>query len=764
MRKMIGILSDKNHTGGCGILALAGLGGMGKTQLMLRYCYLCHEANEFVFWLNVNSWTTTLDSFRKLASYLGIGENLLNNESEENVMCWVRCWLEAREGWLLLLDDLDDSISTKIFKILSRKGGHIILTTRGPISTKLAIIIQVDRMLEEEAISLLLENEVSIDRHSARYYNARRIVAELDYMPLAIDLARAYITNSTYPFQDYLRQLKKNRPLLFSYRDERSVDDYKHTVATVWELTFDRLRKLNPATGVILEACAFLHSEGIPTRFFERLFSIFELGSESLEQDKFRSAIGDLSKFSFISVTVKEADENEIELMSNSTLSIRRLVQRIIFDSIPYKKKLSWIQKMAVALNRETQFPEFFDISAWSAMRVYLPRINHLVAVVLELNSEEAYFACEDLIALLNTTTSYMHENGTLQDTEKLAQLALTMSEIVYGLDHITTSQSLHAMATLYYAQAKYELAEPLYQRTLKLRETILGPEHPETADSLSGLSNLYRLQLRYDQAEPLYLRALTIREKALGSEHPYTATLLNDFAGLFHDQGKYEQAEPRYLRALAIRERKLGEDHPDTATSLNDLANLYQHQCKYDQAGPLYQRALVVRERVLGENHRDTGMTLNNLADFYRNQGENQERVLGPEHLDIAASLNNLATLYHDQGKYEQAEPLYKRALVIIEKELGAVHPYTATSLNNLATFHFDQGKYESAEALYQRVLAIQEKLLGAYHPDTASSIIKLAVLYDHLGKSYRAEPLYQRANAIKEKQLKATAHFESF
>ena len=51
-----------------------------------------------------------------------------------------------------------------------------------------------------------------------------------------------------------------------------------------------------------------------------------------------------------------------------------------------------------------------------------------------------------------------------------------------------------------------------------------------------------------------------------------------------------------------------------------------------------------------------------------------------------MAISLNNLARLYHQQGKYNEAEPLYKRSLAIVEKALGPAHPHLATSLENYA------------------------------------------------------------------------------
>jgi tetratricopeptide (TPR) repeat protein len=51
-------------------------------------------------------------------------------------------------------------------------------------------------------------------------------------------------------------------------------------------------------------------------------------------------------------------------------------------------------------------------------------------------------------------------------------------------------------------------------------------------------------------------------------------------------------------------------------------------------------------------------------------------EEVLGEEHPDMALSLNNLAALYDNQGRYAEAEPLYQRALAIVEKVLGEEHP----------------------------------------------------------------------------------------
>ena len=61
------------------------------------------------------------------------------------------------------------------------------------------------------------------------------------------------------------------------------------------------------------------------------------------------------------------------------------------------------------------------------------------------------------------------------------------------------------------------------------------------------------------------------------------------------------------------------------------------------------------------------------------------RKQLLGENHPDYALSLNNLAFLYKYQGKYEQAQPLYEKALDIAERVLGTNHPNTVTIQENL-------------------------------------------------------------------------------
>jgi hypothetical protein len=58
-----------------------------------------------------------------------------------------------------------------------------------------------------------------------------------------------------------------------------------------------------------------------------------------------------------------------------------------------------------------------------------------------------------------------------------------------------------------------------------------------------------------------------------------------------------------------------------------------------------------------------------------------------------VATNLGNLARVYYTQGQYAKAEPLFQRALAILEKALGPEHPAVVTSLENYAFFPTKHG-----------------------------------------------------------------------
>jgi len=176
------------------------------------------------------------------------------------------------------------------------------------------------------------------------------------------------------------------------------------------------------------------------------------------------------------------------------------------------------------------------------------------------------------------------------------------------------------------------------------------------------------------------------------------------------------------------------------------------------EQAGAYIHKVSCSFTAYLAELYREQGK-YDDAEPLYKRALEISEKSLGSAHPDVASSLNNLASLYQHQGKYDDAEPLFKHALVIREKSLGSAHPDVASSLNNLASLYQHQGKYDDAEPLFKRALEISEISLGSAHPSVATNLNNLALLYQHQGKYDDAEPLFKRALEISEISL-GSAH----
>lgn len=102
----------------------------------------------------------------------------------------------------------------------------------------------------------------------------------------------------------------------------------------------------------------------------------------------------------------------------------------------------------------------------------------------------------------------------------------------------------------------------------------------------------------------------------------------------------------------------------------------------------------------------------------------------------ETGALLNKLGYYLDDRAQYEEAEPLFKRAIAIGEKTLGPEHPDLAVWLNNLANLYQAQGKYAEAEPLFKRALAIYEQKFGSAHPGTRTIRENYSILLSAMNK----------------------------
>jgi tetratricopeptide (TPR) repeat protein len=152
-------------------------------------------------------------------------------------------------------------------------------------------------------------------------------------------------------------------------------------------------------------------------------------------------------------------------------------------------------------------------------------------------------------------------------------------------------------------------------------------------------------------------------------------------------------------------------------------------------------------------------------LAEFYRSQARYDEaeplftraismleRGGDPQRARLARPLNSLALVYRAQGFYDRAEPLCRRALTILEALHGAEHPSTAAALGNLLAVYLAQGRYGDAGPLFRRSVELKERVLGPRNPALAGSFSNYAAFLRKTESEAEAATWEARARKLRD------------
>jgi tetratricopeptide (TPR) repeat protein len=236
-------------------------------------------------------------------------------------------------------------------------------------------------------------------------------------------------------------------------------------------------------------------------------------------------------------------------------------------------------------------------------------------------------------------------------------------------------------------------------------------------------------------------------------------------------ERGRYQEAKPLLTRAVILAEQQFPSHCSTLIARLLLQGEVSWRLGDIEVANAHWQRALALGEHTLETAHPQIADALVTVGLLCTEQGKYEqaeplyrralniyEQLWGSEHekhAETATILNVLALLYWEQGKYAQAEPLYWRALAIREQVLGPAHPLVGAPLNNLGLLYTDLGKYAQAEPLYRRALSLREQTWGPDHPSVAFSLLGFAILFTQQGQYKHAEMFAQRALYIREQIL---------
>jgi tetratricopeptide (TPR) repeat protein len=593
-----------------GIFALTGMGGMGKTQTATRYCYLHRDQYPAVLWVRAENDKTLYADLTRLAALLKLPE--ATAQEQKLVLEAVKAWLDAQPHWLLVLDNVVD---LKFVAELTRKananGRHLIVTTQsqatGAIRAK-----DLPLMAGETGALLLLRRAAVIgpdaplsDASAEDVVTANAISSELGGLPLALDQAGAYISETGCGLAAYLERMKDSMPELLARRGE--LDNEHLSVAATFEKSLAELAERNRAAADLVKATAFLAPDAIPEEIFTGGASNFagplqDAAAKALTWDE---TVGATLKFSLLD---RDA--------ATKTLSVHRTVQIVVRWNMKEKKEDArpWAEQVVQAVN--AAFPGgAIDIRDWPICERLLPHAQACAGSIatLDLSSAEAAL-------LLNQAGYYLsYQRARYAEAEPLYRASLDIAKKYFGQDSNEVAVRLNNLAQLLQATNRLAEAEPLMRRALEIDEKSSGPDHPAVARDLNNLALLLKATNRLADAEPLYRRALEIDEKSSGPDHPDVARDLNNLARLLQATNRLADAEPLFRRAVEIFEKAYGPEHPQVATGLNNLALLLQDTNRLDEAEPLMRRALVILEASLGPEHPSTITVRENLSILLR-------------------------------------------------------------------------------------------------------------------------------------------------
>jgi TonB family protein len=132
----------------------------------------------------------------------------------------------------------------------------------------------------------------------------------------------------------------------------------------------------------------------------------------------------------------------------------------------------------------------------------------------------------------------------------------------------------------------------------------------------------------------------------------------------------------------------------------------------------------------------------------------ELRENAIGPNGLLVAYALNNIASIYTQRGKGGDAEPLFKRALDIVEKNGGAESDFAADINMQRGLLRLWERDYKTAAPLLEGALEVRERLHGAEDPALLNALFNVADLNFLRGDTAKGRETLGRAVAILRKQ----------
>jgi len=571
--------------------AITGLGGVGKTQLALEYSYRHADDYQVVWWVRSEEPATLAADYSGLAGRLDLPEK--SSQDQGVIVEAVRCWLEQNGSWLLVFDNAQNFKDLEDY--LPRTGsGHVIITSRNQSWGGVARMLPVDIFTPAESVEFLRRRTRQDDEDTAK-----ALAQALGNLPLALEQAGAYIQETGITLSAYLKLFKERQKELLS---RGKPDAYPDTVATTWELSFQKASEEVPASADLLNLCAFLAPDDIPK-------SLLTDGAEHLPEHLASAVTDEMA----LNDAVAALKRYSLMTVGDDSLSVHRLVQAVARDRLSDEERKRWAEAAVRLVNKVFPY-ESYDVRTWAKCSVLLPQALDAAG-----NAEGLEVAPEATSHLLNQVGIYFYGRAEFDEAKSSLERALEIKVENFGPDNPNVADLVNNLGVVLKDMGDLAGAKKNIELAIGIGERTLGRDHPDVAVRINNLGGVLRALGDLDGAKKSYERALEIDEKVYGPDHPNVATDINNLGGVLGDLGDLEGAKKSHERALSIDEKVYGPDHPEVARDANNLGGILYSLGDLESARKNLERALEICQLFLGEDHPNTIKVRENLESLRR-------------------------------------------------------------------------------------------------------------------------------------------------
>jgi tetratricopeptide (TPR) repeat protein len=595
------------HAGGA--IAVAGMGGVGKTQLA---CEFTHRCGRFfaggVFWINCANPAAGPAEVAACGDRDGmhLRPNFGELPLEQQIQLVLEAW-RAPIPRLLIFDNCETP--ELIERFFPREGGARLLLTsrRADWHPELGIAtLELDVLPRRASLALLRGHQPDADTDLLD-----QIAQELGDLPLALHLAGSYLARFRHETDaaDYLACLRAASPLGHDSLNARGLLPTEHDgyVARTFALSNNQLDHSEPlsqlARALLLGAACLAPSQPIPE-------VLVKLALEAYAGDSNTTLAG----FEFGSAVEQLVQLGLVRAEAGNTFWVHRLVAAFARDLAGTRldrARADVERALSAEAERLNKGRDPSKLRGWQA------HMRHVADSALPRGDAAA-------ADLGHALAEHLYQTGDYQGARAYYEEALDIRQNVLGANHQATARSLAQIGKTLLFHGNIDDARPYLERALAIQRMQLGA-HNDTATTLNHLGFLLQLKKELDTAKQYHSEALRMRYDSLGEQHPAVVDSLCNLAYVEYAQGELETARSLLERALAVQRKATGAEHPEAARLLTHLGELLLAQKKIDDAERTLRSALAIQERELGDEHPEAARTLSYLGDALRLSGDNE-------------------------------------------------------------------------------------------------------------------------------------------